>query len=420
MKRFAITCALAAAMVLLPLAAYAGLGSPPFSYGLGARGIAMGSAYTAMSSDASCAFYNPAAMPLLENSEILLSYLYAAPNFEGGPADGDKFTFDTSNQMIQTSFALKLNKLFKSDFPISLGLNIALDENGKAFIRFYDMQVGEGYYYRYGPASFLLNLTMGFGITDWLFLGGGALTTLHATNGMVLNTDLAGNTSHEGMTLDTDTAIAPMASIFLHFKPVDVGIAFHGRNTGEFGPIVVQATATVGSSPLADLPMNLLFKDNYNPHRVAVGVNWRVLETFRIAAEGAWYNWGDFDETVSENDLPRKTTIIDFHDTYVPRIGFEFEPYSHLNLRAGYGYEQTPVSTPGTSGNVILDNDKHIIALGLGYDWYDAPGLGTPISFSAAYFMHYLVPITLETSDGEEFESSGMLNGGIFSTSIRF
>ena len=420
MKRFALISALAAVMVLLPLAAHASLIFPPFSYGFGARGIGMGAAYTAMSGDASCAFFNPAAMPLLEHSEIMLSYLYAAPRFEGGPANGNKFTFDTANNMIQTNLALKLNGLFKSNFPLSLGLNISLDENGEAFIRFYDQQVADGYYYRYGPASFVLNLTLGFGITDWLFLGGGALMTLHANNVMGLNTDLAGNTSHEGMTVNTDTALAPLVSMLLHFQPIDIGFSYHGRNTGEFGPMVVSATATVGSSPLANLPMTMFFKDNYNPHRVAGGVYWRVLDNFRIAADVAWFNWNDFDQTVESNDLARKAVVIDFHDIWVPHIGFEYEPIQGLNLRAGYAYEDSPVDVPGSSGNVILDSPKHIGSLGLGYNWADAPLLAAPISFDAAYFVNYLVPTTLTTSDNVDFESSGVLNGGIFTLTLRF
>ncbi len=420
MKRFAFICALAAAMVLLPLAAYAGIGSPPFAFGFGARGIGMGAAYTALSGDASCAFFNPAAMPLLDHSQIMLSYLYAAPNFRGGPSNGEKFTFDSPNKMIQTDFALKLNGLFKSSFPLSLGLNIALDDNGKAFIRFYDQPVSKGYYYRYGTASFVLNLTVGFGITDWLFLGGGALTTLHARNNMALDTDLAGNTSHQGLEVDTDTAIAPVASILLHFKPVDIGFAWHGRNSGAFGPMVVSATATVGNSPLANLPMTLYFKDNYNPDRVSGGVYWRVLDSFRIAADVAWYRWSDFSTEIKTKDMARDGYVIKFRDTWVPHLGFEYEPLQGLNLRLGYSYDQTPVVTPGTSGNVILDSTKHIGSVGIGYTWVDAPLLATPISFDAAYFIQYLVPTTLTTSDGQDFDSRGTLNGGIFSLTLRF
>jgi len=69
---------------------------------------------------------------------------------------------------------------------------------------------------------------------------------------------------------------------------------------------------------------------------------------------------------------------------------------------------------------VILDNDKHMASAGAGYDWQNPVLLAFPVRFDAAYFMHYLVDNEFETPDGTEYESSGIMHGGVFSMTLRF
>ena len=419
MRRATVIALLFFALLFCATTAQAALSNVVYQLGFGARGLALGSAYTALGGDASTAFFNPAAMAALEHSEIMLSYVYAAPNFTGGPV-GDTFTYDTPNQDIQANMALKLNSLFKSNFPLALGLNVALDENGAGFIRFYDVQHPEGYYYMYGPSSFTLNGSLGFGLTDWLFLGGGVVTVLHGPSDFYVTTDLGGRTSKEGLNLESDTIIAPVAAAFLHFTPVDVGLTYHGKTVGSLGPVKVNATATVGDSPLTKLPMDLFYKDSYCPHRVGLGAHWRILDNFNTVGDVVWYNWKNFTDEMSTGDLPRKDKPFEFKDTFVPHIGFEYEPLEHFDLRVGYGYQETPVVDPGDSSNVILDNTKHIISAGLGYTWQNPPLLAYPITFDGAYFMHYLMHRDITTVDSAEYESSGTLNGGALSITLRY
>lgn len=419
MKRITTVFTLALAVVLFSLPAYAGMASIPYTYGYGARGVAMGSAYSSLAGEAANGFYNPATLALLENSQFQLGYLYAAPEFEGGPS-GNTYTFDSPNKVVQANLAFKMSGLLKSKRPIFFALHIALDDNAAAFIRFYDWPNEEGYYIRYGSTSFNLSATMGFGITDWLFLGAGVLTTLHGTSDFILNTDLSANTHHEGLAMDADVVLAPIASVFLRFKPVDVGVTFHGKIAGQFNPIIVDTQAEIGSSPLASLPMELRFKDSFYPHRVGLGCTWRATESFTIAADAVWYKWSEFQDYISFQDLTRRGVEIEFQDIYVPHLGLEYEPFELFFLRAGYGYEDTPVVTGGNSDNMILDSPKHMVSAGVGYTWQSPPLLSYPISFDGAYFMHSLVDTTLTADDGAEYESSGMLNGGAGTITIRF
>jgi long-subunit fatty acid transport protein len=406
-------------LTLAATQAFAGIGSTPYLYGFGARGLAMGTAYAALSGDTSSAYYNPAAMATLADSAMGLTYGYAAPDFDGGPK-GDTFTFDHASRVVQFNLAQKLNSLLKSNHDVAFGMNISLDDNGLGFIRFNEVQDPNGQYIRYGSSSFTLNATVGFGVTEWLYLGGGVMTTLHANSQFYVNTDLGGKTSKEGIALDSDVAFSPNAAFFLRFDPVDIGGYYQGKTTGGFNPIVVNADAVVGQSPLASLPMTLYYKDNYIPHRAGLGVLVHAAKWASVTVDTVWYNWGDFDNEVANHDLPHKLVPIDFHDTYVPHLGMEFMPFERFFIRAGYGYESSPVSKGGSSLNMILDNDKHIAGFGLGYDWQEPPLLRRPLSFDVSYFGHFLVSREMESSDGVTYESSGMLNGVAGTLTLRY
>ncbi len=402
-----------------PAAAHAGLGTIPYMYGFGARGAALGQAYTALPDDASTAFFNPAAMAAMAESQIALSYLYARPEFQGGPV-GDLRRFREANNPFEFNLAQKLNKLFKTDWDLALGVALALDDGGCAFIRFADSANRYGTFYRYGPASFTLSNALGWRIQPWMYMGAGVLTMLHSESTSVAQTDLNGHTAHQNITLNANVALAPIASLFFRTGPADLGVAYHGSACGIFGPINDNTVVTVGGATLAAIPMVLKYKDTFLPQRVSLGVFWRIAPWVSAAADGVWWNWGAFNKAIRRNDEPRQNLGLDFHDTYVPHLGVEFTPLPGFNVRAGYGYEQTPVSQGGSSANMILDNSKHIGGLGLGYTLRDSSVMRYPVSFDASYFLQYLVKRTAVSTDGVKYESFGALNGVIGTLTLRY
>ncbi|MCB1155222.1 outer membrane protein transport protein, partial [bacterium] len=229
-------------------------------YGLTARGIALGNAITAVEDDASLIFHNPAAMAKMDTGQINAGYLFTDPNLSGGPK-GDLKDFGEGNNIVLTNMIINLRDFFRSKRPFNIGLSIALDDDGKSLIEFIDAEDEDGHFYRYGRTSSTMVTSAGLGITDWLYLGGGVYILLRGDTDFQVTTDLAGNTSNEGMALTATLAYSPIISAYLDFEKFNVGVAYHGENYGAFENINVEAEATVGDSPLTDLPMQLAFQD---------------------------------------------------------------------------------------------------------------------------------------------------------------
>lgn len=393
--------------------------TPPSDLGTTARAMALGNAMTGVDGDPSSSFHNPAALALYDTSLMNFTYLWTGPNLEGGPK-GRPHDVDEGNNIVFSNLVIDLSPIFRNRRPLAFGFTMNFDRNGLGFINFVDIKEPEGYFYRYGRTSTMATTTLGVGITDWLYFGFGTLITLRGTTDFYVSTDLGGNTEDEGMVLDARLAHSAILSTFVDLEKVDLGLTYRQENYGKFGDIIVDAEATVGNSRLTELPMVLAFQDTYVPQSVAVGCSLRPTEDVMVAVDGTWHNWGAFDEQITRDDLPRKRAAVDFVDIYVPRAGVEYNVVESLAVRLGYQFQPTPMRSPGSDGNIFLDNNRHVGSIGLGYTALNPPALALPVSFDLTYFHQYLVPDEYESGEGEVFESKGNVNGASGSLTLRF
>lgn len=418
MKR--AVCGLAMGIfVLSATLASAGQLTPPLDWGTTARAMALGNAMTAVAGDPSLSYHNPAALANIESSELNITYLWTGPKLEGGPK-GELEKFDEGNNVAFSNLVVDLSSIFRNERPFAFGFTMNFDRSGQGFINFIDVKRPDGYFYRYGRTSTMATTTLGLGITDWLYIGGGTLITLRGTTDFTVSTDLGGNTEDEGMILDARLAHSLIASVFFDFEKANLGVTYRMENYGKFGDIVVDADATVGESRLTKLPMVLSFQDTYVPQNVSIGASFDLTDDLMWTVDGTWINWGAFDSQVKDGDLPRKRAQIDFVDVYQPRTGLEYFVVENLPLRLGYQYQPTPMRKPGSDGNIFLDNDRHVGSIGVGYTVQEPPILALPVSFDLTYFHQYLVPAEYEDGDGATFESKGNVNAASGSITLRF
>ncbi len=85
-------------VLALKLSAYCAVGGQPgeiFDWGMGARSLGMGKAFTAVADDASSAYWNPANMQLLNSQEA--SFLHSTL-WEGTNYDAISYVFPTAQR----------------------------------------------------------------------------------------------------------------------------------------------------------------------------------------------------------------------------------------------------------------------------------------------------------------------------------
>lgn len=123
------------------------------------------------------------------------------------------------------------------------------------------------------------------------------------------------------------------------------------------------------------------FYDYWAPEEVAAGVALTPAWPWSLSLDLVWSRWSGY-RTI-HNRVPDPQ----LEDVWVVRTGFEWSPWNGVQLRAGYGYEPSPVP-PQVAESNFIDGDRHVLAAGVGLD------LHALLSWSMALDLHVRTHIT--------------------------
>jgi long-chain fatty acid transport protein len=130
------------------------------------------------------------------------------------------------------------------------------------------------------------------------------------------------------------------------------------------------------------------------------------MEKWTFAADVNWFGWSGADsiaitfETPFGSNITESAIIQEYEDTFILRLGAEYQLSDALALRAGYGYDQSPIQDEHLSPTLPGAN-RNNAALGMGYT------LGN-VDIDLAYFV---VLFAERTSEIESPAYAGLLNG---------
>lgn len=404
----------------------------PNTYGLSARGLSLVNALVADDEDSSACYYNPAGLASTDSTQLGLTYIYSWPLLKGGTESGKKVEERFNNKILSFSIRTSVSKMFKKKFnipPIGFGINVAVDDNAATMMAFDDERSSHGNFVRFGMANFVLQGAFGFEITPWMAFGIGLHGGFKGYGSVKTHADVNGDTYNEGMKMRGGFRPQPLTSLYFHQESWAIGIAYRAQTHGSFEPIEVEAEPSLQGFDLETLQLDLNFLDTFAPHQVMLGASWLAIPQLKLFAEMDWCKWGDYDKTAKQSQYVGSVADFDTVDIYTPRVALESELIENLYLRSGYRYEQTPFRKIGTrfprggqkvKGTVILDNDDHILAFGMGYVFNKRTITNADWNIDFAYQFHYFEPRKANTSDGYTFESQGMLHLISFGAGLSF
>jgi long-chain fatty acid transport protein len=149
------------------------------------------------------------------------------------------------------------------------------------------------------------------------------------------------------------------------FKPMDgteIGVGYRSMVMHELGG--------QQASPAGTIPIRANLK---TPDMVNLSVKQRVTETFRVFGTVEWTNWSRLKTPVVVPQVagPAATPLpFNYKDGWYFAVGGEYDFNEKLTLRAGLGYEISPVGDAIRSTR-LPDNDRVWLSAGASYQVFD-------------------------------------------------
>jgi long-chain fatty acid transport protein len=131
---------------------------------------------------------------------------------------------------------------------------------------------------------------------------------------------------------------------------------------------------------VAGSPINLAVRSAglYSPHQLVLGAAYHPRPSTTLGLDVTWAHWSAWDGPYIHvtstlplaGDLVGELPDVPFHDIVTVHVGgeqrFALGRRFELALRAGYGYDQSPIPRQQPGVTNLMDGDKHLLTIGAG------------------------------------------------------
>ncbi|CAH1673508.1 OmpP1/FadL family transporter [Chelatococcus asaccharovorans] len=253
--------------------------------------------------------------------------------------------------------------------------------------------------------------TVGYRVNDWLTLGAGVtaqyldLTFKQAVNGApgAPSAILQGDDLGVGFSLGATVQPRPGTMVGIGFRS-----AVHHEISGQWAgtpgiPVPITAGITL-------------------PETLSLGISQMLNPRWTILATGEWTNWSRMERSAvisRATGLPVSSLAFGYRDGTFLSLGAEYLWHEGVTMRAGVGFETSPVTNEARSPRLI-DSDKLWASIGASYQATDK--LGLDIGYSRQFMRQAPVRITgaYEDFNGSTFIADGKSSVDVISFAWRY
>ncbi|MCH2557168.1 MAG: aromatic hydrocarbon degradation protein [Alcanivorax sp.] len=397
MSRNSIPTNLLSASVLLALssAAAAGMSNAPSTYGMFPSDVASAQAFSIFSSKANAVYYNPAALAQDGRGELTGAILHGEADLGYKDATGagpsSRRLSDEPSQQLILGLKADASDLLTTGHPIYLALMLGSEKYGREMLAFESQTTRDGQYLTYGRNPLFLNV--GAATPIWRGIDFGASINITLNNKADLDTQLetSGETRYETLEASAKPTYRPIVGFNMNwgetFCPdgcwmdnLQTAVAFRGYSKTETS---IDATPNVPQL-INTLPIRVSdVIQGYQPDIYSVGIRYDFGRV-RLGFTGEAQMWSDLEEEFA-GDTVKDQANLQFKDTFVPRVGLEFDFNRSFMFTTGVAWEESPLESNSSQDVNYLDADKLVIGMGLSATFQNPPLLAWPLTVDLAY-----------------------------------
>lgn len=403
---------LALALLLAASVARAGVED---TFGLGPRAMALGGSYAARPGDFAAAYYNPAGLAPGGSREerggffeLSLAYLYAEPSLYVTRADGSEI----ETPPVPTSTGVVAGARYSVGQPFGLdGLDMGVSVYVPEHLFRWSIRPDDDVQWALltdRTQVISANTSIGYRVTPWLSLGAGLRLMFDVqtlTRGRVTGVELDEATgkvrTHTELGTDAQVfgRVSPLFGVLL--TPMDelrLGLTYrHESYVDDWGDTRIRDVPI-----LSNMGYTHRFAHYFEPTQVTLAASADLSPAVDVSFDLTWARWS---RALSTNQNTQFSPS--WGDTWTPATGARWRANQALSLLGGYRFQKSPLGTYGGPSN-LLDNDRHVVSLGLESElerWL-TPGFDAALNLA---FEQIVLVERSETKDYRRFPSDTAL-----------
>ena len=378
-----------------------------------AASVAMAFAGNASRADnASTVFNNPAGMTELRNTELEIGASGLAPNmhFHGSSSiQGITLPGDNSREIAQPFLIPHMYGTTAIGERTKVGLAVTMPFGNT--IDYSDLWSGRYLNIKTSALAVNLNPNIAYRLTDWLSVGGGFSLEYFK---LVLSSGIAQSLISPAL---------PDSSFVLNGHSWDWGYNFaifatplegtrigldyrseidHGlRGNLKFAPQTAIGFVTAPAST----PIHL-------PAKITASITQKIGDRFKLSSDLQFTHWSVFKQvSVEAPPNPTFTFLEKYRDSWMFSIGGQYTLGDNWTLRAGWGYDQSPV-TDAYRDTGVPESDRTMLGLGAGVRLSEASEL------DLGYAYYFSNPASINKSINAVDPITGASLQGMYNNSL--
>lgn len=322
-----------------------------------ARGLALGGTLVGRADDPSALFYNPAGITQLPGLQMMMGATAITPSSDvviGGKSYGTEDNVYLPPHLYAT-YQYSDKVWFGLGIFSPFGLGTEFDENWPGNLNSYKAVI----------ESVTVNPNVALKLNDQFSIAAGMeimwfdLELKRKLVGGAVDFQLTGDSWGYGFNGGIRYQPCKYAALGVSYRS-QVKQAVDGK--AKFNPQVPGFTL-VDSNAGGDVTL---------PDHVFMGLALYPMDRLSVEIGTTWIRWSTYDQLTIVRHLDTgdvaTTSVKEWNDVWRINFGVEYKLYDWLDLRAGYIYDQEPVSN-AHADYLLPANDRHLFSVGPGFRW---------------------------------------------------
>lgn len=334
-------------------------------YEYSARGVALGGAMVARAPDASAVAHNPALMTRLPGINLMAGVTSVSPSGKMGWKDGSG-----SGATKMKDLTWYIPHVYYTD-QLSDSVYLGVGEFTRYGLGFEYPKDWKGNLnvYEVGLTTFSISPNIAVKANDKLSFSMGMefmYGTLDIKKRQELVKGVPASTADVRMTDMDDVGVG--FNLGLHYQFNEqwaVGLTYRSQISAKLeGDAKIDLVANGARMYSGDVYTKVTLPDS-----VSFGVAWTPRPDFSLELGAVWTRWSTFDSLDFQMEgRPLAENPKDWKNVWRLNAGAEWQALDWLALRAGYVFDQSPM-TSRYEDYLVPTDDRHIFSAGLGFKW---------------------------------------------------